>query len=60
MIKQIESSVEREPFRLTSRSNQQSVFIGSAFVFLNLFIMSCVGVYWTNTAVHQYVSGRPL
>ena len=60
MIKQIESSVEPESFSLTSRSNQQSVFIGSAFVFFNLFIMSCVGVYWTNTAVHQYISGRPL
>jgi len=60
MIKQIESSVEPDSFRLSSRSNQQSVFIGSAFVFFNLFIMSCVGVYWTNTAVHQYISGRPL
>ncbi len=40
--------------------HQRSLFMGSALIFLNLFLMSCVGVYWTNPSVHQYFSGRPL
>ena len=39
---------------------QRSIFMGSALVILNLFLMSCVGVYWTNPAIHQYFSGKPL
>ena len=60
MIKKVESEQKLESSETNSRANQQSVFMGSALVVLNLFLMSCVGVYWTNTSVHQFFSGRPL
>ena len=45
---------------IKTSGNQHSIFMGGALILLNLFLMSCVGVYWTNPAIHQYISGRPL
>ncbi|WP_320664756.1 hypothetical protein [Prochlorococcus sp. MIT 1223] len=41
-------------------SNQQVVMMGSILIGLNLLLMVCVSLYWTNPSIHQYLSGRPL
>ena len=41
-------------------SNNQSLLLGSALVFLNLSVMLFVGLYWMNPLVHEFISGRPL
>ncbi len=60
MNKQFNSILLNEPTEISESTNKQSLYIGGAFVLLNLFLMISVGIYWTNTAVHQYFSGRPL
>ena len=60
MKKEFNSIVLDQEEGLKEQFHQRSMFMGSALVFLNLFLMSCVGVYWTNPAVHQYFSGKPL
>ena len=42
------------------QTNQQVIMMGSILIGLNVVLMVSVGLYWTNTAVHQYLSGRPL
>ena len=59
-MKDIDSILLNEAEGIKKEFHQHSFFMGSALVFLNIFLMSCVGIYWTNTAVHQYISGRPL
>ncbi len=41
-------------------NNIQVMMMGSILIGLNLVLMISVGLYWTNTSVHQYLSGRPL
>ena len=41
-------------------NGQQAMMMGSILVGLNLLLMLFVGLYWTNPAVHQYISGNPL
>ncbi len=41
-------------------NGQQVMMMGSVLVGLNLLLMVFVGFYWTNPAVHQYISGKPL
>ena len=36
--------------------NQQTFYIGGAFLLLNLFLMFSLAIYWTNTSVHQFFS----
>ncbi len=38
----------------------QFVIMGGALIFFNLFLMLCLGIYWINPSVHEYISGRPL
>ena len=38
----------------------ESMMMGGALIFLNLLLMVLVGLYWTNSAMHQYISGTPL
>jgi len=38
----------------------ESMMMGGALIILNLLLMVLVGLYWTNSAMHQYISGRPL
>ena len=60
MKKDFSSIVLDQEEGLKEDFHQTSLFMGSALVVLNLFLMSCVGLYWTNPAVHQYFSGKPL
>ena len=60
MKKEFNSIVLDQEEGLKEDFHQRSLFMGSTLVFLNLFLMSCVGIYWTNPAVHQYFSGKPL
>ncbi len=60
MKKEFEAIVLNEGEGFKEDFHQRSLFMGSALVVLNLFLMSCVGVYWTNPVVHQYFSGKPL
>ncbi|KGG15490.1 hypothetical protein EV06_1363 [Prochlorococcus sp. MIT 0602] len=53
-------TVDSEALNTRPSVQLNSFGIGGAFVLFNLFLMSFVCVYWTNTAVHQYFSGRPL
>tara|TARA_Y100001968_G_scaffold315814_1_gene342844 strand:+ start:1305 stop:1484 length:180 start_codon:yes stop_codon:yes gene_type:complete len=40
--------------------NGQEVMMMSGFLIgLNLLLMVFVGLYWTNPAVHEYISGKP-
>tara|TARA_B100000700_G_C14373494_1_gene547117 strand:- start:253 stop:432 length:180 start_codon:yes stop_codon:yes gene_type:complete len=41
-------------------NGQQVMMMGSFLVGLNLLLMLFVGLYWTNPAVHEYISGKPL
>ena len=38
----------------------ESMMMGGFLVLLNLMLMLLVGLYWTNPAMHEYISGRPL
>ena len=60
MNKEFNSILLNESTRLAQSGNKQSFYMGGALVLLNLMLMVSVGMYWTNTAVHQYFSGRPL
>ncbi len=37
-----------------------SFFMSGMLIFINLVLMTGIGIYWTNTNVHEYLSGRPL
>ena len=39
---------------------ENSIFMGGVLVLTNLLLMITLGIYWTNTSVHQFISGRPL
>ena len=41
-------------------SNAQTLLLGGALVFFNLFVMLFVGLYWMNPSMHEFISGRPL
>tara|TARA_Y100001968_G_scaffold281589_1_gene278917 strand:+ start:333 stop:512 length:180 start_codon:yes stop_codon:yes gene_type:complete len=41
-------------------SSDQTIIIGGALIFFNLFVMSFVGLYWMNPVMHEFISGRPL
>ena len=41
-------------------SSTQTFLLGSAFIFVNLFVMLFVGLYWMNPVMHEFISGRPL
>ncbi len=60
MNKEFDSIVLKESNETMNGFHKHSLFMGSALVCLNLLLMSCVGVYWTNNTVHQIISGRPL
>ncbi|AAQ00207.1 MULTISPECIES: hypothetical protein [Prochlorococcus] len=60
MNKQLDSIIPNQSDEFETSGFQHSFVIGSALVVLNLVLMSCIGIYWTNTAVHQYFSGSPL
>ncbi|KGG12198.1 hypothetical protein EV05_1403 [Prochlorococcus sp. MIT 0601] len=59
MKDELQSLVVRSSDPLES-ANNQSLFVGSALVFFNLLLMFCLGFYWINPSVHQFISGRPL
>ena len=60
MKKEVESIIFNQEEGLMEAFQQSSFFMGSVLVFLNLFLMFCVGAYWTNPAIHLYISGKPL
>ena len=41
-------------------SNDQTVLLGGALIFVNLFVMILVGLYWMNPVIHEFISGKPL
>tara|TARA_Y100001968_G_scaffold237324_1_gene220662 strand:+ start:524 stop:703 length:180 start_codon:yes stop_codon:yes gene_type:complete len=41
-------------------SNDETLLLGGALIFINLFVMLAVGVYWMNPVMHEFISGRPL
>ena len=41
-------------------SNDQTLLIGGALIFFNVFVMLFVGLYWMNPVMHEFISGRPL
>ena len=41
-------------------SNDQTLLLTGALVFVNVFVMLLVGMYWMNPQMHQFISGRPL
>tara|TARA_Y100001968_G_C19120454_1_gene601742 strand:- start:93 stop:269 length:177 start_codon:yes stop_codon:yes gene_type:complete len=41
-------------------SDIQTLMLGGALIFLNLFVMLFVGLYWMNPVMHEFISGRPL
>ena len=40
--------------------SDQTLLIGGALVFFNVFLMLLVGLYWMNPGMHEFISGRPL
>jgi len=40
--------------------NNQTLLLGGALLFINLLIMTSVGLYWMNPVMHEFISGRPL
>ncbi len=59
-MKDSTNSIEVNQIEELETSNQQVIFMGTALVGLNLFLMISVGLYWTNPFIHQYFSGKPL
>ena len=59
MSKGIKSFISRElePFEA---SETQPIVVGGALLFLNILLMFFVGLYWTNSSIHEYIAGRPL
>ncbi len=41
-------------------TNDQTLLIGGALIFFNVFLMLFVGFYWMNPVMHEFISGRPL
>ena len=41
-------------------ANDQTILLGGALIFFNVFIMLFVGLYWMNPVMHEFISGRPL
>ena len=41
-------------------SNDQTLLLGGALIFFNVFVMLFVGLYWMNPVMHEFISGRPL
>ena len=41
-------------------SNDQTLLIGGALIFFNVFVMLFVGLYWMNPVMHEFISGSPL
>ena len=41
-------------------SNEQTLLLGGALIFFNVFLMIFVGMYWMNPVMHEFISGRPL
>ena len=41
-------------------SNDQTLLLGGALLFVNFLVMLFVGLYWMNPVIHQFLSGRPL
>ena len=41
-------------------SNDQTLLLGGALIFFNIFLMLFVGFYWMNPEMHEFISGRPL
>ena len=60
MNKELNSILLNDSGKLIQNSNKQSLYMGGALVLLNVLLMVSVGMYWTNTAFHQYFTGRPL
>ena len=60
MNNQIDSIFLDQGDQLKKSFHQKSYFMGGALIILNLILMSCMGFYWINPTVHQYLSGKPL
>ena len=41
-------------------SNDQTLLLGGALIFFNVFVMLFVGLYWMNPVMHEFISGSPL
>ena len=46
--------------REDTANNDQTLLLGGALVFFNLFVMLFVGFYWMNPEIHEFISGKPL
>ena len=44
----------------SNSSNDQTLLLGGALIFFNVFVMLFVGLYWMNPVMHEFISGRPL
>ncbi len=60
MKNEVDSILIKEDMQEGSKYHQHSLFMGTTLVVFNLILMSCVGFYWINPSVHEYISGNPL
>ncbi len=60
MSKRADSILPTTSEEIQSNDQENILLLGGTLIVFNIVLMLCVSFYWTNTAVHQYFSGKPL